>query len=73
MKKGGFMKDAWILFAITLISGLLLGAVYQITKVPIQMAEAKESLHSIRLPIRMRWILYLIRRSRIRWLYPKKP
>ena len=45
MKKGGFMKDAWILFAITLISGLLLGAVYQITKVPIQMAEAKESLH----------------------------
>lgn len=39
------MKDAWILFAITLISGLLLGAVYQITKVPIQMAEAKESLH----------------------------
>lgn len=45
MKKGGFMKDAWILFAITLISGLLLGAVYQITKVPIQVAEAKESLH----------------------------
>ena len=45
MKKGGFMKDAWILFAITLISGLLLGAVYQITKVPIQLAEAKESLH----------------------------
>lgn len=45
MKKGGFMKDAWILFAITLISGLLLGAVYQITKVPIQMAQAKESLH----------------------------
>ena len=35
MKKGGFMKDAWILFAITLISGLLLGAVYQITKVPV--------------------------------------
>lgn len=45
MKKGGFMKDALILFAITLISGLLLGAVYQITKVPIQMAEAAESLH----------------------------
>lgn len=45
MKKGGFMKDALILFAITLISGLLLGAVYQITKVPIQMAQAKESLH----------------------------
>lgn len=49
MKKGGFMKDAWILFAITLISGLLLGAVYQITKVPIQMAEAKESLHKLSL------------------------
>lgn len=45
MKKGGFMKDALILFAITLISGLLLGTVYQITKAPIQMAEAAESLH----------------------------
>lgn len=45
MSKGGFMKDALILFAITLISGFLLGAVYQITKEPIQMAEAKESLH----------------------------
>ena len=45
MSKGGFMKDALILFVITLISGFLLGAVYQITKAPIQMAEAKESLH----------------------------
>lgn len=45
MKKGGFMKDALVLFVITLISGFLLGAVYQVTKVPIQMAEAKESLH----------------------------
>lgn len=45
MGKGGFMKDALILFAITLISGFLLGTVYQITKEPIQMAEAKDSLH----------------------------
>ena len=30
------MKDAAILFAITLISGLLLGIVYQVTKDPLQ-------------------------------------
>ena len=35
MKKGGFMKDALILFAITLISGICLGGVYEITKLPI--------------------------------------
>lgn len=38
MKKGGFMKDAVILFVITLISGFLLGAGYQITKAPIEKA-----------------------------------
>ena len=30
--KSGFMKDALILFAITLISGVCLGFVYDITK-----------------------------------------
>lgn len=40
MKKGGFMKDAVILFAITLIAGLCLGGVYGITKEPIAKAEA---------------------------------
>ncbi len=65
MKKGGFMKDAWILFAITLISGLLLGAVYQITKVPIQMAEAKANSIGIRLPFRKQRFC-LTRRFRIR-------
>lgn len=35
MKKGGFMRDALILFAITLIAGTLLGGVYEITKEPI--------------------------------------
>lgn len=34
-KKSGFMKDAFILFAITLISGVALGGVYQVTKEPI--------------------------------------
>lgn len=38
MKSSGFMKDAVILFVITLISGLLLGGVYQITKAPIERA-----------------------------------
>lgn len=35
------LKDAVILFAITLIAGLVLGFVYQITKEPIALAEAK--------------------------------
>lgn len=34
--KGGFMKDAMILFVITLISGLCLGGVYGMTKEPIE-------------------------------------
>ena len=44
MSKGGFMKDALILFAITLIAGACLGGVYEITKGPIEAAElaAKE-------------------------------
>lgn len=32
MKKAGFIKDALILFVITLISGVLLGGVYEMTK-----------------------------------------
>ena len=41
MSKSGFMKDAVILFAITLISGFLLGGVYQLTKKPIEIATIK--------------------------------
>ena len=36
--KSGFMKDALILFAITLVSGLCLGFVYDLTKEPIAQA-----------------------------------
>lgn len=36
----GMLKDAAILFAITLVAGLLLGGVYQITKDPIARQEA---------------------------------
>lgn len=36
--KSGFMKDALVLFAITLVSGLCLGVVYDITKGPIEQA-----------------------------------
>lgn len=39
MSKGGFVKDAIILFVITLISGLCLGAVYEVTKEPIKQAQ----------------------------------
>ena len=38
MKKSGFMKDAFTLFMIKLISGVLLGAVYQIKAEPIDIA-----------------------------------
>lgn len=38
---GGMFKDTAILFAITLIAGLLLGLVYQITKEPIAIQEEK--------------------------------
>ncbi len=36
--KSGFMKDALILFAITLVAGVCLGFVYDITKEPIEQA-----------------------------------
>ena len=44
MSKGGFMKDALILFAITVVAGACLGGAYEITKGPIEAAElaAKE-------------------------------
>lgn len=44
MKKGGFVKDALILFAITLVAGLMLGGVYEITKEPIQKAQLAANL-----------------------------
>lgn len=44
MKQGGFMKDALVLFAITLISGICLGGVYEITKIPIQESKMKADL-----------------------------
>lgn len=36
--KSGFMKDALILFAITLVAGICLGFVYDVTKGPIEQA-----------------------------------
>lgn len=46
MKQSGFMKDAFILFAITLIAGFLLGGVYEMTKTPIQIAKMSASLEA---------------------------
>lgn len=40
-KKGGVLHDAAVLFAITLIAGIILGFVYQITKNPIAVQEEK--------------------------------
>ena len=47
MAKGGFMKDACILFAITLVAGACLGGVYEMTKAPIAAANqaAKEAAY----------------------------
>lgn len=42
MKKLSFMKDAIILFIITMLSGFMLGAVYEITKEPIAIAKENE-------------------------------
>lgn len=39
--KKGMLKDAGILFAITLIAGLILGFVYELTKEPIRIQEEK--------------------------------
>lgn len=44
MNKSGFMKDAVVLFVITLISGICLGGVYEITKEPIQKASMAAKL-----------------------------
>jgi len=45
MKKGGFMRDALILFVITLIAGACLGGVYEVTKEPI--ASAKQAAKDV--------------------------
>lgn len=39
MSKSGFMKDAVILFIITLVAGVCLGGVYEVTKAPIEKAK----------------------------------
>ena len=51
-KQSGFVKDAIILFAITLISGLVLGFVYDITKAPIAAAAkaAKNEAYAVVFP-----------------------
>ena len=51
-KQSGFIKDAIILFAITLISGLVLGFVYDITKAPIAAAAkaAKNEAYAVVFP-----------------------
>jgi len=51
-KQSGFIKDAIILFAITLISGLILGFIYDITKAPIAAAAkaAKNEAYAVVFP-----------------------
>lgn len=51
-KQSGFVKDAIILFAITLISGLVLGFVYDVTKEPIAAAAkaAKNEAYAVVFP-----------------------
>ena len=47
------IKEALVLMAITLVSGLLLGAVYSITKQPIAQAEEKAQKEAYLLYFRM--------------------
>ena len=42
MKKGSYIKDALVLFVITLISGVSLGFFYQLTKAPIEKVKMEE-------------------------------
>ncbi len=43
-EKKSMIKDALILFAITLVAGLLLGFVHDVTKEPIRQQKAKAKL-----------------------------
>ena len=44
--KSGFMKDALVLFAITLVSGLCLGFGYDITKGAIEQATIDKNIRT---------------------------
>ncbi len=48
MNKDSFVKDALVLTAITLISGILLGAVYGVTKDPIERANNQSTYEAYR-------------------------
>lgn len=48
MKSKALMKDAFILFLITIISGGLLGAVYDLTKEPIALQQEESKLNAYR-------------------------
>ena len=50
MSKGGFMKDAVILCAITLVAGACLGGVYEMTKDPIAAPGSERSCLPYRIP-----------------------
>ena len=65
MSKGGFMKDALILFAITLVAGACLGGVYGVTKEPIAIAEQKAKETAFRPFCRTRHPLILMRMMRV--------
>lgn len=47
-EKKSMLKDALILFAITLVAGLLLGFVYDVTKEPIAQQKAKAKAEACR-------------------------
>lgn len=73
------LKEAGILFAITLIAGLLLGFVYELTKEPIRQQEEKRCRKPVRRSLRMRsilknWMLiHLLRIRRRSWQIPESP
>lgn len=48
MKKGGLIHDAAVLFVITVIAALALGFVYELTKDPIEQAQAQAKIDAYR-------------------------
>lgn len=73
------LKEAGILFAITLIAGLLLGFVYELTKEPIRQQEEKavqeacQAVFADAEHLKNWMLIHLLRIRRRSWQIPESP
>ena len=67
------LKEAGILFAITLIAGLLLGFVYELTKEPIRQQEEKAVQEACQAVLKNWMLIHLLRIRRRSWQIPESP